>query len=58
MLALKFEVASLKLVPSTGGAFEVTVNGRLMWSKKATRQFPDHDLLVAEVRASRGSQEG
>jgi len=31
------------LVPSSGGVFEVTVNGSLVFSKKATGRFPETD---------------
>ncbi|MGH9198194.1 MAG: Rdx family protein [Acidimicrobiia bacterium] len=38
----------LTLVPSGGGAFEVTVNGDLVWSKRKTKQFPEiKDLMPA-----------
>jgi len=40
-------------VPSSGGVFEVSVNGRNIYSKKATGQFPDFDAILAEVRAQR-----
>jgi selT/selW/selH-like putative selenoprotein len=30
------------LVPSGGGVFEVTINGDLVWSKKATKRFPEY----------------
>ena len=53
-MALKFDVASLKLVPGKGGVFEVTVDGRSVWSKQATGQFPDQDALVTEVKKRRG----
>jgi selenoprotein W-related protein len=38
--------AKVTLVKSRGGVFEITVDGRLVWSKKATGQFPaDQDIL-------------
>jgi selenoprotein W-related protein len=30
------QIASLELIPSSGGVFEVQVNGSLIYSKKAT----------------------
>ena len=30
-----------KLVPGSGGVFEVTVDGNLVFSKKATKRFPE-----------------
>lgn len=45
-------VRELRLVPSSGGAFEVTVDGRRVWSKKETRAFPEVRELKAQIRAS------
>ena len=39
----------LVLTPSSGGVFEVRVNGKDIHSKKATGQFPEMDAIVAEV---------
>jgi selenoprotein W-related protein len=41
------------LIPSSGGVFEVTVNGQKIYSKKATGQFPDFDAIVQMVREKR-----
>ncbi|TMA24266.1 MAG: SelT/SelW/SelH family protein [Deltaproteobacteria bacterium] len=39
------------LIRGSGGEFEVTVDGKLVFSKKAERRFPEHsevlDLLPA-----------
>ena len=32
--------AEVELVPGVGGVFEITVDGRLAFSKKATGRFP------------------
>ena len=32
--------AEVELVPAGGGVFEITVDGRLAFSKKATGRFP------------------
>jgi len=37
------------LIKSTGGVFEVVVAGELVYSKKATGEFPDEKLLVQQV---------
>ena len=37
------------LVPSSGGAFEVSLDGDLIYSKLKTGEFPDEDAIVAEV---------
>jgi len=39
----------MELQPSSGGCFELTVNGDLIYSKLETGQFPDEDAMVAEV---------
>ena len=45
----KNALARLTLVPSSGGVFEVRVNGETLYSKQATGAFPDEDALVAQV---------
>ncbi|MCL6517187.1 MAG: Rdx family protein [Alicyclobacillus sp.] len=38
-------ISELSLVPSSGGVFEVTVGGRLVFSKKALERFPEEGEL-------------
>ncbi len=45
----KRRIASLELVPDKGGCFEVTVEGKLIYSKLATGQFPNEEEIEAEV---------
>jgi selenoprotein W-related protein len=45
----KQKLAGLELVPSTGGCFEVSVDGQLIYSKLQTGQFPEEDAILAEV---------
>jgi len=52
-LKLKQHISSLELIPSSGGVFEVSVNGQKIYSKKATGQFPDPDAIVKVVRDKR-----
>lgn len=33
--------AGITLIPSSGGVFEVTYKGKLIYSKKKERRFPD-----------------
>ena len=55
-LLTEFEshVASWKLIPSRGGAFEVVVNGDLVYSKKKTGRHAEIDevrqLLQAKLK--------
>jgi len=50
-LILKQRIGSLKLVPSSGGVFEVTVNGHKLHSKAETGGFPDFDALLKTIEA-------
>jgi selT/selW/selH-like putative selenoprotein len=38
-----------ELIKSDGGIFEVIVNGNLIYSKKATGEFPDELQLVKQL---------
>jgi selenoprotein W-related protein len=48
---LKTKIKSLSLVPASGGCFELTVNGELLYSKLKTGQFPDEIAVVDMVAA-------
>jgi selenoprotein W-related protein len=39
----------VSLIASGGGVFEVVVDGRLVFSKKTTGEFPDEERLLAEL---------
>ncbi|MBP87969.1 MAG: hypothetical protein CMJ64_14800 [Planctomycetaceae bacterium] len=45
----KQQLEGLELQPSSGGCFELTVDGDLIYSKLETGEFPDEDAMVAEV---------
>jgi len=49
---LKQEVpdADIRLVPSSGGVFEVTVDGNLVFSKKALRRHAEPGEIMEMVR--------
>ena len=49
-MKFKQEIGGLRLIPSAGGVFEVIVDGKLIYSKKATGEFPDPDAVVQQVR--------
>jgi selenoprotein W-related protein len=53
LLKLKQKIGSLRLIPSSGGVFEVTVNGQKIYSKIATGQFPEPNAIVDKVRSFR-----
>jgi selenoprotein W-related protein len=50
-LGLKQRIGSLRLVPSGGGAFEVSVNGEKIYSKLQTGEFPEPTDILRAVRA-------
>ncbi len=50
-MTLKQRIGSLKLVPSSGGVFEVSLNGQKLHSKAETGEFPDFDALLKKVKA-------
>jgi selenoprotein W-related protein len=39
----------MELIPASGGVFEVTVNGELLYSKKESGVFPDHEELIKKI---------
>lgn len=47
--AYKQRISRVALAPSSGGVFEVRVNGRVFHSKAATGEFPDEEAIVAEI---------
>jgi selenoprotein W-related protein len=47
----KQQIQDLKLIPSSGGCFELTVNGELLHSKLKTKEFPDEQWAIDSVGA-------
>jgi selenoprotein W-related protein len=45
----KQQIGELKLIPGSGGCFELTVDGHLVYSKLATGQFPDEEWAIKAV---------
>jgi selenoprotein W-related protein len=43
--------SALKLIPSDGGRFEVTLNGELIYSKLETGDFPENKEILQRIRA-------
>jgi selenoprotein W-related protein len=41
----------MTLVPASGGCFELSVNGDLIYSKLKNGQFPDEQAIVKEIGA-------
>jgi selenoprotein W-related protein len=44
-------IESLRLVPSGGGRFEVSVDGKVVYSKAETGRFPELDEVKRAVRS-------
>ena len=40
-----------KLLPSSGGAFEIRVNNELLHSKLQTGEWPDFDAIAKQVKS-------
>ena len=44
------ELGEVTLIPGTGGIFEITINGQLVWERKRDGGFPDARQLKQLVR--------
>jgi selT/selW/selH-like putative selenoprotein len=49
MILARQPTADVTLRKTGGGVFEITVDGRLAWSKKATGRFPTDDEIRQTV---------
>jgi len=49
ILELGERIKSLALIPSSGGAFEVRANGKMLHSKLESGEWPDFDAIAAQV---------
>ena len=47
----KQKIKDLKLIPVGGGAFELSLDGELIYSKLKTGEFPDEEWVVKTVGA-------
>jgi selenoprotein W-related protein len=54
LTTLKNKITEFTLVPGTGGCFEITVNGELLYSKLKTGQFPDEAWVVEQLKKRAG----
>jgi selenoprotein W-related protein len=45
----KQQIQSLKLLPSGGGCFEVSLDGELVHSKLKTGEFPDEGRMLCVI---------
>jgi selenoprotein W-related protein len=49
------KIDGLTLVPGSGGVFDVTLDGKLVYSKRQTGAFPDPEALTSEIGAKLGA---
>ncbi len=49
MMLARMPIAQVALRKSGGGVFEITVDGRLAYSKKATGRFPTDEEMLATL---------
>ena len=45
----KQQIRDLKLIPASGGCFELSVNGKPVYSKLETGKFPDEQAMIEAV---------
>jgi selenoprotein W-related protein len=45
----KQQIKDLKLTPASGGCFELSVDGDLIFSKLKTGKFPDEKVMIDAV---------
>lgn len=50
LVTFEDELGGVTLIPGTGGVFDVTVDGKLVWSRKAEGRFPELKELKQRVR--------
>lgn len=50
LVTFEDELGGVTLIPGTGGVFDVTVDGRLVWSRKAEGRFPEMKELKQRIR--------
>ncbi len=48
---LKNAVGEVALVPASGGVFEVSMDGQLLFSKAQTGRFPSESALISDITA-------
>jgi len=53
ILELGERIKSLTLIPSSGGAFEIHANGKLLHSKLDTGDWPDFDAIVTAIKKAK-----
>jgi selenoprotein W-related protein len=52
LVRFKRDISQLELRPSTGGCFEVSVDGKLIFSKLATQRFPEDQEIFGALNGA------
>ena len=47
----KFSDSTVKLIPSGGGVFEISVDGELIFSKKSLNRFPEKSEISGILKS-------
>jgi len=50
-MMFKQQIRGLRLVPASGGCFELRANGELLYSKLETGDFPDEQWVLDTLNA-------
>ena len=50
MNEFSWDISGIQLIPGTEGAFEITFDGDLIYSKKQTDEFPSNELIARLIR--------
>ena len=50
MNEFSWDISGIQLIPGTEGAFEITDDGDLIYSKKQTDEFPSNELIARLIR--------
>lgn len=53
---LKDQIASYTLIPSDGGRFEFSVNGKLIFSKLKEGRFPEYKEIRSQLPKPAGAK--
>ena len=48
------QIARLEIVPSSGGVFEVTLDGEPIFSKREAGRFPEYEEIARHLEAKAG----
>ncbi|HAA75625.1 TPA: hypothetical protein DCE37_10935 [Candidatus Latescibacteria bacterium] len=52
--AFKQDIEAFTLIPSSGGRFEVTLDGELVYSKLQEKRFPDYTEIEPHLKKKLG----